>query len=232
MEWDQTPYTNNSFGLLPGARTEVTLGTFNFTTGSYVIENSVNALGDIDNSNNNYTANIFVNSFVESFEGIIFPPEGWTMGFGVRDDSNFGQAADGEYFISNLVDDNFFGVVNDTVFTPVLNIKQGDTFGFYIQSSLASPINATLVWKNEETGVITNISEIDPSEGFNNWEYREFDISAAEGANRIGVISLPNGSYGSSRFDFFNSSAQIYQYEDDARLLNGCIKLYGTCKRT
>jgi hypothetical protein len=219
-EIEQNQYSNDNFNLQPGQSTEVVLGSYNFTSGSYQINTELNALGDINDANDKYLAQVYVNTFVESFEGTSFPPEGWTMEFNVRDGSNFGEAVEGEYYISNLVDDNYFGVVTDTIFTPLLDIKEGDTFGFYIQSALASPINASLIWKNEETGEVNTISEIEPSEGFNNWEYRVYDISAAAGANRIGILSLPNGSYGSSKFDLFSSDASLYQYQKDARLLD------------
>jgi hypothetical protein len=224
IEWQidevlQTPFTT-TLNLQTGESTVINLGQYTFTTGLHTISATLNALGDINDSNDTYTANVSVGTFFESFEGIEFPPEDWNIDFGVRDGINFGSAADGEFYYVSSVDDNFFGQVSDTIFTPLLDIESDDRFQFYIQSSLATPANHTLVWKNGLTGEINFIQNITPSQGFNNWEPRNFNISAAAGTNYIGIITTSTGSYGEARFDFFTSDASLHLFNNDLKIRN------------
>lgn len=209
--------------IIAGSTYTIVLGQANFGTGRHTISATIDVLGDTNDSNDFYEADVAVNQFVESFEGTEFPPEGWCVNFGTRDGINFGSAVDGEFYYVSSVDNNFFGEVSDTILTPLLDIQAGNRFQFYIQSSLATSANYDLVWKDGETGEINFIQSISPSPGFNNWALRNYDISAAAGTNYIGIIATSTGSYGESRFDFFTSDAKLHLFDHDLKIRNGDI---------
>ncbi|WP_250435694.1 T9SS-dependent choice-of-anchor J family protein [Hanstruepera flava] len=217
---DQTPFTTNNLNLASGQAVTVNLGQYAFTSGLNDVVITLNALGDIDSSNDQYEQTIPVDVFWESFEGASFPPEGWSINFGVRDDINFDTPVEGNYYYASQPAENFFGVVTDTLYTPLLDIENGDRFRFYIKTSPAQSAVHTLVWKNGTTGEVNYIADIDNSQGFNTWEQRDVDISAAAGINYIGIVSTSNNS-GLSKFDLFTSDAKLYQYSNDLKVVNG-----------
>ena len=226
VEWsigglNQTPFTTTSLNLLSGETKEITIGSYSFSSGVNEISATLNALGDNNTANDLYETKAAVNVFVESFEGVQFPPEGWSINFGVRDNINFDLPVDGNYFYSSFTDNNFFGSVTDTLFTPLLNIENGDRFTFYIKSSAFTPANHSLVWKDGITGEVNFIQTIANSPGLNNWELRDLDISDAVGNNQIGIVTEFTGGYGTTKFDFFTSDAELYQYGNDLKMLNG-----------
>lgn len=227
IEWsingiDQTPFTTNNLNLASGQTTTVNLGQYAFTTGLNDLIITLNALGDIDSSNDQYQQTIPVDVFWESFEGASFPPEGWSINFGVRDDVNFDTPVEGNYYYASQPAENFFGTVTDTLYTPLMDIENGDRFRFYIKTSPAQAAVHTLVWKNSTTGEVNYIADIANSQGLNTWEQRDIDISAAAGINYIGVVSTSINN-GLSKFDLFTSDAKLYQFNNDLKIVNGDI---------
>tara|TARA_B110000503_G_scaffold57856_1_gene92635 strand:+ start:1039 stop:5121 length:4083 start_codon:yes stop_codon:yes gene_type:complete len=216
----QTPFAANSLNLVPGETRSITIGQGVFISGIYNVNTTLNVLGDINEENDNYQGIVAVNTFWESFEGTVWPPEGWSIDFGTRDDSNFGNAADGEYYYVASADDNYFGVISDTIYTPLLDIENGDTFSFYIKTSPFLPADHSLVWKDGVTGEVHHIQNITNTNG-EQWELRNLNISSAEGVNYIGISTNSTGGYGESRFDLFTSTANLYIDDQDLKILEG-----------
>lgn len=219
----QTPVMVNGLNLAFDESVDIDLGPFNFNDGLHTITATLNVLGDVNEANDTYTSNIAVNTFYESFEGAQFPPEGWSINFGVRESSNFGTPYDGSFYYSAQVDDNYFGVVNDLLVTPLLDIENGDQFSFYIQSEIAFQATVELIWIDGITGQENLIATVPPTAGGANWELRTYDISAATGINKIGIRVSPQGSYGQVEFDLFTSDASLYLYDNDLKIRNGDI---------
>jgi hypothetical protein len=217
----QPPFSTENLNLLPSESIIVTIGSFNFADGLNNIVATLDAFGDNNTDNDTYNTTAAVNTFFESFEGVEFPPEGWNMNFGTRDGVNFDTPVDGDFYYISTVDNNFFGEVSDTLYTPLLEIENGDFFNFYIKTSPATPANHTLVYKDGVTGDVTLIASIDNSPGLNNWALRQIDISIAAGINQIGLVSTSTGGNGESKFDLFTSDAELYQFNNDLRILNG-----------
>ncbi len=218
---DQTPFTTSNLNLVSGETRSIRVGQWNFISGVYTVNTTFNALGDINDENDTYQGIVAVDTFWESFEGIAWPPEDWSIDFGTRDGSNFGTAVDGEYYYVNTVDDNYFGVVSDTIYTPLLDIENGDTFRFYIETNSPFPADNSLVWKDGITGEVHHIQDIANNAGEGQWELRELNISSAEGTNYIGIASNPIGGYGTSRFDMFTSDASLHVFDHDLKILEG-----------
>ena len=216
----QTPYTTTSLNLLPGETRAITLGQYGFVSGLYDISATLNALGDINSANNQYAVKTAIDTFWESFEGNVFPPDGWSVNFGIRDDVNFDTPVDGEYYYVSSSDNNYFGIVTDTIYTPLLDIKSGDRFRFYIKTAPPTPQNLSLVWKNGTTGEVTFIQTIANSPGMNTWALRDYDISSAAGTNYIGIVATSN-SYGESKYDLFTSDAKLHLDDYDLKILEG-----------
>jgi len=217
---NQIPFTTTNLNLTSGETTTINLGQYAFISGINDLVFTLNALGDINESNNEYNATIPVDTFWESFEGASFPPEGWSINFGVRDDINFDDPVEGNYYYASQPANGFFGVVNDTLYTPLLDIASGDRFNFYIKSSLAQATENTLVWKDGITGEVNAIANIPNSPGFNQWELRDIDISAAAGINQIGIVTTTTGD-GLTKFDLFTSDAKLHQFDTDLKMVNG-----------
>ena len=217
---EQTPFTTTNLNLAAGQTTTINLGSYDFTDGLNELVYALNILGDIEPNNDLYTQTVPVNTFWESFEGASFPPEGWSVNFGVRDDVNFDTPVQGNYYYASTPGENLFGIVIDTLYTPLLDIQNGDEFRFYIKSSPAQATTNTLVWKNGTTGEVNIIGDIANSAGFNTWEERIIDISAASGINQIGIVCTSSTS-GLTKFDLFTSDAKLFQFGNDLKIENG-----------
>lgn len=216
----QTPFITSNLNLVSSETTSVNLGQYAFSTGLNDLVIVLNVLGDINTSNDQYEGIVPVDTFWESFEGSSFPPEGWSINFGVRDGINFDDPVEGNYYYASQPADSFFGVVNDSIYTPLLDITSGDRFTFYIKSSLAQATENTLVWKDGTTGEVNVIADIPNSPGSNNWEMRDIDISAAAGVNQIGIVTTSSGD-GLTKFDLFTSDAKLHQFDNDLKVVNG-----------
>lgn len=225
IEWSvngssQTPFTSSGLNIAPGQTKTVNIGQYAFTSGLNDLAFTLNALGDINSNNDQYQQKIPVDEFWESFEGPSFPPEGWSINFGVRDDINFDTPVDGTHYYASQPAENYFGVVTDTLYTPLLDIKNGDRFKFYLKTTPAQAANHSLVWKNGTTGQVNFITDIDNTQGLNNWEQRNIDISSAAGVNFIGIVSTSSDN-GLSKFDLFTSDAKLHQFNNDLKVVNG-----------
>ncbi|MGB1317349.1 MAG: choice-of-anchor J domain-containing protein, partial [Flavobacteriales bacterium] len=216
----QAVFNTETLGLAPGQTTEVTIGQYNFGTGVFEIEATLGVLGDTTSSNDYYLAYAAVDTFWESLEGRIFPPENWSLDFGVLDNINFDFPPHGTHFYASQVDENFFGYVSDTLYTPVLDIEAGDVFSFMVKTNGFLAANLELVYKNEITGEITVIQTITTAQD-EAWLQQNINISAAAGQNRIGIATTPNGSFGSIKFDLFTSTASVYFADNDLEITNG-----------
>jgi hypothetical protein len=224
VEWmvdgvPQPDFNTNSLGLAPGQTIEVTIGQFNFATGVFEIEADLNVLGDIVQSNDHYLVYTAIDTFWESFEGRTFPPENWSIEFGTRDDINFDTPPHGNYYYTSSVDNNFFGEISDTLYTPLLDIEAGDQLTFRIKSSQFLPANRQLVWKNGTTGAVTLISNISSIPDV--WDEVTMSISSAAGVNQIGIVSTSTGGYGDTKFDLFTSTASLHIDDNDLAVSNG-----------
>jgi len=215
----QMPYTTTNLNLTPGATANVTIGQYNFGSGVFEIEATLNALGDVVSNNDSYTSIAVIDAFQESFEGNTFPPENWSIVFGVKDNSNFGSAQDGDKFYSSQADSNFFGVVTDTIYSPRLEIVNGDTYSFYLKRNDFLALTHKVIWKNGTTGEVNEIQTVAATPN-DTWTKVTVNISAAEGANHIGVTSS-SGGFGDSKFDFFESTAKLHLYDKDMGIKNG-----------
>ncbi len=215
----QTSYDTTTLNLLPSESTEILIGQFNFTSGVFEIDVTLDAIGDINSDNDTYISIVAVDTFWESFEGNVFPPENWSIVFGVKDNSNFGNPFHGDKYYSALPDTNFFGSVSDTIYTPRLEIENGDTFSFYIKTDNFLPATHNLVSKDPITGNVTVIQSINSTP--NVWQQITVNISAAQGIKHIGISSVNSGGPGHSKFDLFTSTADLHLFDHDMAIKNG-----------
>ncbi|MCP4121497.1 MAG: T9SS type A sorting domain-containing protein [Bacteroidetes bacterium] len=216
----QTTFSIQTLNLAPGQTTELIIGQYNFGTGVYEIEATLEVLGDTTSSNDYYLAYAAVDTFWESMEGRIFPPENWSLDFGVLDNINFDVPPHGINYYTSMADDNYFGYVSDTLYTPVLDIETGDLFSFRLKTSGFQAAELTLISKNEATGAIAVLQTITNAQ-WESWLQQDLNISAAAGVNRIGIVTTPTGSYGTAKFDLFTSSASVHYDDNDLAITNG-----------
>jgi hypothetical protein len=214
----QPSYDTTNLNLLPSESSEIVIGQYDFSSGVFEIEVSLDAIGDINSDNNDYTAIVAVDTFWESFEGNEFPPDNWSIVFGTHENGNFGTPFHGDYFYSSQPDSNFFGTVSDTIYTPRLDISNGDTFSFYIKTDSFFPATHNLVSKDPLTGAVTVLQNINSTP--NVWQQVTLDISGAQGINHIG-ISSSSGAPGLTQFDLFTSTAKLHLYDHDMAIKNG-----------
>ncbi|MFT4534714.1 MAG: hypothetical protein ACI9P5_002076 [Saprospiraceae bacterium] len=220
---EQTPYLANNIGLQPGQTIEIVIGQYNFTTGLHELSVKINAFGDINPSNDTYLSFAAIDIFWESFEGQIFPPENWSIEQGVLDNINFDFPVHGDKYYTSVPEWSIFYNISDTLFTPLLDIKTGDKFNFYLKGSSFFSDNTSLVWKDGITDEIHLIQDI--SSPSNSWEKHEINISSAAGTNYIGIINGVSGpgSNGQSKFDLFTSDAKLHVGTNDLGITNGDI---------
>ena len=216
----QPVFTDLSMGLKPGDTTKLVIGKYNFSKGLFKINARLDALGDTNDANNNYLSYAAIDTLWESFEGKVFPPEGWSFDYGTRDGKGF-DPYQGDYLYSTQPDSNMFGVANDTLYTPLLDIKQGDRFKFYIRRYSQQPIHHSLVWKDGKTGKVHVITKVDPPQ--DTWQFVDYDISSAAGVNYIGIASAHTDRPGISNIDMITSDAKLHAYEHDLAIINGNI---------
>ncbi len=219
----QSPYNNSSLNLIPGDSMSIVIGQYDFSTsGVYQIEATLLAVGDVNIDNDTYLATTAINTFYESFEGAQFPPEHWSIVFGTLENTNFGNPVEGDKFYGAQPDQNFFGTVSDTIYSPRLEIEAGDTYSFYIKSSGFLEANNEVVWKDGVTGDVNVIQAV--TAPINTWTLITVDISAAQGNNHIGITSVvPGSAPGYTEFDLFTSTANVHLYDQDLEVKNGDI---------
>lgn len=217
---DQTTFSVENLNLEPGESTELSIGQYDFNTGVYEIEATLDAFGDTNDQNNSYLSYAAIDTLWESFEGRQYPPDNWSIVFGVRDNSNFGEPAHGEYYYTSAPDNNLFGSVTDTIYTPLLDIESGDKFRFKIQTNPFLATTTTIVWKDGLSEEVSIIETIDPNPI--TWQQVEIDISSAVGSNYIGIISSVEDEFpGQTKFDLFTSDAKLKVFNKDLEILDG-----------
>ncbi len=215
----QTTFITSGLNLNFGETTELTIGQFDFTSGVHEITATLNVIGDNSSENNSYTSFAAIDTFWESFEGKVWPPENWSIENGVLDNTNFGDPVHGDKFYSTFAGDGYFGVLTDTIYTPRLMINEGDTFSFYLMRNHAFPLVHEVVWKDGVTGDVHEIETVEQTPNAN-WTLITVDVSAAQGANHIGVSSTSDAS-GGSKYDVFTSTAKLHLYDHDIAINNG-----------
>lgn len=213
---DQASVDINGINLIPGDFIIIDLDDFNFSNGLNTITAEIVLGEDINLENNTRIETLNVGSLYESFEGELFPPEQWQADDYPYKDYFF--PVDGDFYYVSQTDDNYFGEISDTLFTPLLNIEAGDNITFKVFNSGPSPTDNYLIWKDGETGEIHLISEIesDPE----SWQTVSYDISSAAGTNYIGFANNNLESYGYCYYDLITSNASIYQFNNDLGIIS------------
>lgn len=212
-EINQDDFQENDLNLPPGESVDLNIGQFNFTNGIHTIEAEINISADENLSNNSKLSTVSVNMFWESFEGTDFPPEMWRAdNYPFRDYFN-PVANGGEQYYFAMPDANVFGEISDTLYTPLLEIENGDMINFWVNNSAFFTSDDYLIWKDGISGEIHLISEIDSE--LENWDNISIDISAAAGINYIGFVNNNTGSSANSALDLISSTADIFLFDND-----------------
>ena len=220
VEWQvngilQPEFSISGLNLGQGDTSKVSIGTYNFTKGVHEIDVNLKVIGDTSTLNNRYHSYAAVDTLWESFEGRLFPPENWRLNFAVRDDRNFDTPPHGNYYYSSLPDSNYFGVVSDTLYTPLLNIQAGDSLRFMIKTSAFLAANHKVIWKDPTSGAIQTLKNYNASP--NSWQSVAIDLTPAAGINYLGLVSWSQGP-GHSKFDLITSDANVYLPPKDLAL--------------
>jgi hypothetical protein len=213
----QPAFTANNLDLIPGGTAAIKIGQFDFPKGVHIINATAEIIGDtsvFDNSNRSYVA---IDTFWESFEGQVFPPNNWSFNFAVKDNTNFDNPPHGIYYYSALSDDNYFGVVTDTLFTPYLNIETGDVFSFRIKNNPFLATTNTIVAKDILTGELTILETLNTLAEV--WDLINIDLSSVVGIYSIG-ITTSSGASGHTKLDLISSSASVYLPEYDLAIID------------
>ena len=214
----QTPVSQTGLNIQPGESVWIDLGTYAFSSGISTITATAVILGDTDNSNNTKSVNVAVDTFVESFEGAQFPPNNWEVVFGIRD-QGFETPVDGDFYYVAQPDSNIFGTVFDTIYSPRLFIETGDTYTINLKPSSFLAATHTVVAKNQETGEITLVQNLNPTPDV--WQEITIDLSSVTGVYQIGITSTVNDFPGSTAFDLFSSTASLHLFDNDLSIEEG-----------
>lgn len=217
VEWElnevaQTDYAVTSLNLAPGEEVEINIGNASLVAGLNQINATINLSGDEDLSNNENVSFSSIGALWESFEGEIVPPEMWTAKDYPFVESFF-PPIHGEKYYSCQTDNNYFGEISDTLFTPLLDIENGDIINFWTSNSAYFTNSDVLIWKDGNTGEIHLIGEIVST--LEQWDEVTMDISAAAGINYIGFVNEVPGSFGASSLDLITSTANVYLHDND-----------------
>lgn len=208
----QTDYLAASVGLEPGDVIDLIIGQYSFTDGLSEIYGTIIISGDENLSNNTGVSYVAVNALWESFEGDAFPPEMWNADDYPLKDNMF-PAPHGDYYYVAETDNNYFGQISDTLFTPLLDIQYGDEITFMINNSAFFVSNDNLIWKDGTTGEVHLIEAINSQ--LEQWDEVTIDISAAAGINYIGFVNEIPGGYAMNKIDMITSTASIYLFNED-----------------
>ena len=211
-EIEQTEYEVTGLNIQPGEEISFNIGTFTFTDGLNNLFAQINLSADNNLTNNSMTSYVAVNTLWESFEGEVFPPEMWTAQDYPFKDYWFPQPHGPNYYVA-MTDNNMFGAISDTLFTPLLNIEDGDVFSFWVNNSMVFTNSDVLIWKDGSTGEVHLIGEIESE--LEDWDEVIMDISVAAGINYIGVVNEMPSSFGTSSYDLFTSTASVFHYDND-----------------
>lgn len=213
---EQSEIEINGIDLPPSESIIIDLANVNLVNGLNTIEAQIILGDDIQQENNARTEYINVGSLWESFEGEMFPPEQWQANdYPYRD---FFYPVHGDFYYFAQTDNNIFGEISDTLFTPLLNIETGDVITFKLFNSSFFPNNDFLIWKDGITGETHLIEEI--VSDMEQWDEVTIDISGAAGNNYIGFVNNVGESYGYSMLDMITSTASVHQFENDLGIIS------------
>ena len=215
---EQPLWSTLAAGIEPAQASRVAIGTVDLEPGVHELTFHVHALGDPLWPTQTKSTSVQVNVLYESFEGgnIAGMPENWSTVYGLVEGTNFGLPHDGDWYYTAMPDENYFGVVFDTLWSPPLVIEDGDEFSFYIKTSDFLATANQVVLLNLETGVESVLGNVIAPP--NNYQNIALDLSNYPGIYRVGVTSTVDGNPGFCRFDLFQSSAQPWWPEFDLNM--------------
>jgi len=209
----QANYQQGALNLNPGESMNINIGQFDFPIGIHTVSTEITISADENLGNNTKTSLVSIATFAESFEGDIFPPELWSAeNYPFRDYFNPVNNG-GELYYLSQVDNNIFGEISDTLYTPLLEIENGDIINFWVNNSAYFTTQDYLIWKDGSTGEVHLIDEIETQ--LEQWDEVNIDISTAAGINYIGFVNNNMGSYGNSSLDLISSTANVYLFNQD-----------------
>ncbi|NPD45254.1 MULTISPECIES: T9SS-dependent choice-of-anchor J family protein [unclassified Lentimicrobium] len=211
-EVEQTSYEATGLGLAPGEEAHISIGNYSFADGINNLFAQINLSADDDLTNNSMTSYVAVNMLWESFESDMFPPEMWSADDYPLKDYFYPQPHGPNYYVA-MTDNNMFGAISDTLYTPLLNIEDGDVFSFWVNNSAYFTNSDVLIWKDGSTGEVHLIGEIESI--LEDWTEVTMDISTASGINYIGVVNEMPSSFGTSSYDLFTSTANVHHFDND-----------------
>jgi len=210
----QADFIVNGLDIQPGKSDFFTIGQFDFLEGTQYIEVSIPIDFDQTPENNIKKTTFTVGGLYQDFEGE-FPPLGWTTYFSMK--GNFASQNNDptNYHIYMLSADFSLGTASDTLYTPLLNITDGDSVKFMGRFPGFLPGIMSLVWKDGTTGEVHAIQDPVP---FNmGWSEFNYDISTAAGINYIGWVctTADGNSIGDYNMDDLYVSAPPFLYDND-----------------
>ncbi len=216
IEWSvndiaQPDFNASGLALQPGESTSITIDQFNFVDGTHNIHVDVPLNFDLTPENNSKEEVFSVGGFYENFQGE-YPPLLWTSYFSQNGNFAAQNSDPNNYHAYMLSINNNLDSADDTLYTPLLDIEDGDTFSFMGRFPIYLPGTITLVWKDGVTGEIHIIDEVSNILG---WSEFNYDISAAAGINRIGWICTAEDVIGDFNMDDVSSTAPIFFLDND-----------------
>ena len=211
-------WSTEGLGLMPGEVTEIEVGTVSLMEGLHDLSVVPHALGDADWQARETERMVAVNVLHEGFENAPMEgvPHGWSAVFGLVENGDFDTPMEGEHYYTAMPDDNFFGLVNDTLWLQPLNIDAGDTLSFFIKKEAFLATNNFLLIKDVPTGTISPLGPVVAPTG--GYQQIVLDLTAFAGTKQIGITSEGIGFAGLCRFDLFESTASPYWPSHDLQM--------------
>jgi hypothetical protein len=216
----QTKHIERNLQLLPGANTSFAIGQYNFSKDVYEISANAYIIGDTNELDNVYKSYAAIDTFWESFEGRLFPPQNWSINFGTKDGVNFDVPPHGLFYYVATPDENIFGKVTDTLYMPQMNIASGDSIHLRIKKNPFLLTTTTLIAKDLQTGNILILDTITTADFA--WYDVGLDLSAAQGIHTLAIVNA-SVNPGETKVDFIRSSAEIYIPSADLAVTSSAI---------
>lgn len=215
---EQPTWNTLAAGIDPGEVGRIEIGTVEMEAGVHELSFQAHALGDPNWLSKSKTNAVQVDVLHESFEAgnIVGMPENWTTVYGLVEGTNFDLPHDGDWYYTAMPDENYFGVVFDTLWSPPLILEEGDEFSFYIKPSDFLATANQVVVRNYETEEVSLLGNVIAAP--NNYQNIALDVSNYPGVYQVGVTSMVDGNPGLCRFDLFQSSAQPWWPELDLKM--------------
>lgn len=208
-----------SQNIAPGEIKQITVGSYTFVEGINELIGFVDVAYDLSPINNSLKESYTVGELYEGFQNPDFPPVAWKTIWGELD-WWFPQYNDTSNTYVNMMGAEYNDInIVDTLFTPILNIEDGDMIDFrcFIPGAFDIPI-MSIIAKDAETGEITVIADGITSSD-NIWNDFSYDISAALGIQHIGFICDHLSSEpGLFRIDDIHTTASLHLENKDLML--------------